>query len=168
MYLKTENGHANVATKGEADTALGIGIAGLATSLLGGPSGLLGGGLLGNNGGGNVSRYELDLVSKNTALSNENALLKADKYTDEKIVEATKYLMGEIGEVRHEFARFRDHQTEVNAAQMAWNATNTATLQCMQGQIAQLMGLTKLVVPNGSVCPGWGNVNVTPAATTGG
>ena len=37
-------------------------------------------------------------------------------------------------------------------------------------RIAQLMGLTKLVVPNASICPGWGNVTVTPAAapTTGG
>lgn len=41
-------------------------------------------------------------------------------------------------------------------------------LSCMQGQIAQLMSLTKLVVPNGSICPGWGDVtvSVTPAATT--
>jgi hypothetical protein len=34
----------------------------------------------------------------------------------------------------------------------------------MQSQIAQLMGLTKLAVPNTSVCPGWGNVTITPAA----
>jgi hypothetical protein len=40
----------------------------------------------------------------------------------------------------------------------------------MQGQIAQLYSLTKLVVPNTSVCPGWGTVTITPAAapTTGG
>jgi hypothetical protein len=36
----------------------------------------------------------------------------------------------------------------------------------MTAQIAQLYGLTKLVIPNGSVCPGWGNVTVTPAAAT--
>ena len=36
----------------------------------------------------------------------------------------------------------------------------------MQQQIAQLQSLTKLVVPNTSVCPGWGNVTITPAATT--
>jgi hypothetical protein len=34
----------------------------------------------------------------------------------------------------------------------------------MAGQIAQLQSLTKLVVPNTSVCPGWGNVTITPAA----
>jgi FKBP-type peptidyl-prolyl cis-trans isomerase 2 len=39
---------------------------------------------------------------------------------------------------------------------------------CMAGQIAQLFGLTRLVIPNSSSCPGWGDVTVTPAtaATT--
>lgn len=40
------------------------------------------------------------------------------------------------------------------------------TVSCIQGQIAQLQSLTKLVVPNTSVCPGWGNVTITPAAAT--
>jgi hypothetical protein len=41
---------------------------------------------------------------------------------------------------------------------------NTATLNCIQSQVQQLFGITKLVIPNTSVCPGWGNVNITPAA----
>ena len=36
----------------------------------------------------------------------------------------------------------------------------------MAQQIAQLQGLTKIVVPNTSVCPGWGNVTITPGGTT--
>jgi hypothetical protein len=51
-------------------------------------------------------------------------------------------------------------------AQAVYNAANTATIGCIQGQVAQLFGLTKLVVPNTSVCPGWGNVTITPATTT--
>jgi hypothetical protein len=53
--------------------------------------------------------------------------------------------------------------------QAVYNGVNTAAVECIKGQIAQLMGLTKLVVPNASICPGWGNVTVTPAAapTTG-
>ena len=48
------------------------------------------------------------------------------------------------------------------------NASMTGVINCMQGQIAQLQGLTKLVVPNTSVCPGWGDVNITiPTTTTG-
>ena len=43
--------------------------------------------------------------------------------------------------------------------------TKPSVIGCMQGQIAQLYSLTKLVVPNASVCPGWGNVTITPATT---
>ena len=49
--------------------------------------------------------------------------------------------------------------------QAVMNATITANLGCMAQQIAQLQGLTKLVVPNTSVCPGWGNVTITPSTT---
>lgn len=45
---------------------------------------------------------------------------------------------------------------------------NTAALNCMQGQIAQLMSLTKVVVPNSSICPGWGDVTVSVTPTTTG
>lgn len=54
-------------------------------------------------------------------------------------------------------------QDGVNAQQLAYNATNSANLACLQNQVAQLQGMTKLVVPNSSVCPGWGAVTVTPA-----
>ena len=66
----------------------------------------------------------------------------------------------------------KDYTAQINAlqAQLAqqavYNATNTATIGCIQNQVNQLLGLTKLVVPNTSVCPGWGNVTITPATTT--
>lgn len=49
--------------------------------------------------------------------------------------------------------------------QKVYNATNTATISCISNQVAQLMALTKLVIPNTSVCPGWGGVTVAPATT---
>ena len=39
---------------------------------------------------------------------------------------------------------------------------STAAISCLQNQGAALQGLTKLVIPNSSVCPGWGAVKVTP------
>ena len=60
----------------------------------------------------------------------------------------------------------KKEQSKINMEQATYNGVNTATLQCMKGQIAALLGLTKLVVPNSSVCPGWGNVTITPAAST--
>jgi hypothetical protein len=62
----------------------------------------------------------------------------------------------------------KDAQDAINTQQAVYNGVNTATLNCMQGQIAQLYSLTKLIVPNGSICPGWGNVTVAPATTTAG
>ena len=139
------------ASKGVAGAALGTGIGGLALGVLNGAGGLL-----------NLMGGKQELAAERS----ENALLKADKYTDQKIVEAYKDLQGQIKELAGEVRANYKEQSGVNMQQAVYNGTNTATLQCMQQQIAQLMSLTKLVVPNGSVCPGWGNVTITPAAST--
>lgn len=149
------------ASKGVAGAGLGLGIAGTAGWLL---NGGLGG--LFNNGWGNccsenslVNRYELNLNQEIAAKDAEIGLLKADKYTDQKIVEAYKDLQGQINAIQ-------SAQNQVNMQQAVYNGTNTAAISCIQSQIAQLQSLTKLVVPNTSVCPGWGNVTITPATTT--
>ena len=161
------------ASKGVAGAALGTGIGGLALGVLNGAGGLLN--LMGGNCGGCgngyagiaiVNRYELGLVQELAAKDAKIGLLEADKYTDQKIVEAYKDLQGQIKELAGEVRANKDEQAGINMQQAVYNGTNTATLQCMQQQIAQLQGLTKLVVPNGSVCPGWGNVTITPAAAT--
>ena len=153
------------ASKGVAGAALGTGIGGLALGVLNGAGGLLnlmGGG----NGSAMVNRYELGLVQELAAKDAKIGLLEADKYTDQKIVEAYKDLQGQINAVAAEVRANKDAQGQINMQQAVYNGTNTATLQCMQQQVAQLLGLTKLVVPNASVCPGWGNVTITPATTT--
>lgn len=104
-----------------------------------------------------VSRYELQLAQQIEAEKARNALLESQIYTDQKIVETYKDLNEKIGANRDAIAQ-----------QAVYNATVNSTLACIQGQVAQLYNLTKLVVPNTSVCPGWGNVTVTPATTTAG
>lgn len=156
------------ASKGVAGAALGTGIGGLALGVLNGAGGLLNlmGGGNGSAGSAMVNRYELGLVQELAAKDAKIGLLEADKYTDQKIVEAYKDLQGQINAVAAEVRANKDAQGQVNMQQAVYNGTNTATLQCMQQQVAQLLGLTKLVVPNASVCPGWGNVTITPATTT--
>lgn len=141
----------------------------------GATSAVFGGGWLSNLFGGNnnrnccssddmpISRYEANMLMALGNKDSEIALLKADKYTDEKIVEAYKDLNGQIKALAMEVRANKDAQADINREQAVYNGVNTATLQCLQGQVAQLFGLTKLVVPNGSVCPGWGSVTVTPA-----
>lgn len=150
------------ASKGVAGAGLGLGIAGTALGLLNGGWGNLLGGMNGCCGENTaVDRYELNLVQEIAAKDAHIGLLEADKYTDQKIVEAYKDLQAQITAIK-------DNQTAINTQQAVYNGTNTATISCMQQQIAALQALTKLVVPNSSVCPGWGNVTITPAtaATT--
>lgn len=173
MQIKTADGSYHVASEGKANTGLGFGIAGTALGLLGGGLGNVLGGVLGGNNvvcaeNIPVNRYEMNMALSLNAKDSEIALLKADKYTDEKMVDLTKYVDGKIESLAAEVRSNKDAQNAINMQQAVYNGTNTATIQCLQGQVAQLLSLTKLVVPNTSVCPGWGNVTITPATTTTG
>ena len=149
------------ASKGVAGTGLGLGIAGTALGLLAGNNGL--GGLFNNgcnNGCGDgafVNRYEASQSARIAELETEVKLRDSNIYTDNKILSLYQYVDGKIQNIEGQICQ-----------QNVYNATNTATINCMAGQIAQLMNLTKLVVPNSSVCPGWGEVTVAPATTTAG
>ena len=145
------------ASKGVAGAGLGLGIAGTALGLLqgNGLNGILGG--WGNNCVPSesmpVTRYDAGKDARIAELETEVKLRDANIYTDSKLNDLRNYVDGKFAVVNDQMC-----------AQAVHNATNDAVLGCMQGQIAQLMGLTKLVVPNTSVCPGWGNVTITPAA----
>ena len=150
---------AEFASKGVAGSGLGLGIAGTALGLLNGGLGNILNTGTGCNCSNNqfINRYEMELENKIVSRDSEIALLKSNIYTDQKIADVYERLNLKIAGV----------ESAVNT-QAVVNATMTGTINCMQGQIAQLQSLTKLVVPNTSVCPGWGNVTITPAATTTG
>ena len=151
------------ASKGVAGAGLGTGIAGLSLGVLNAMGGT---GLLNGLFGGNtcacsenmpVNRYELDQQKRISDLEAQVALRDASIYTDGKLNALRDYVDGKFATVNDKLC-----------AQAVHNATSDSVLGCMQSQIAQLYSLTKLVVPNTSVCPGWGNVTVTPATTTAG
>lgn len=103
-----------------------------------------------------VNRYELDQTRETDSLKSENALLKAQVYSDQKLVEQTKYLDGKIEALAAEVRANKDAQNAINLEQAALNATQTATINCMKQQIAALNGnfenLTKNYVPSYNVC----------------
>lgn len=148
---------AEFASRGVAGSGLGLGIAGTALGILNGGLGNIFGGLT-NTCGCNenmlVNRYELNMQNQIAQKDGRIALLESNIYTDQKLNDLRNYVDARVGAV----------ENAVNA-QAVYNATNTATIGCIQGQIAQLQSLTKLVVPNSSVCPGWGNVTITPSTT---
>lgn len=147
----------------------GVGAAGLTTGIIGTALGLLNGNGLGGLFGGwganaatchenmPVNRYEAQLQAQLQAriseLETEVKLRDSAIYTDSKILDLYTYVNGKFTSIEKELCD-----------QKVYNATNTATIGCIANQVNQLMGLTKLVIPNTSICPGWGNVTVTPAA----
>lgn len=143
--MEYENKYAsNGASKGIAGTALGLGIGALGVEALRG--GL--GGLFGNVANcpeqHNVSRYEASQSAKIAELETAVRLRDANVFT-----------MGEMGKLRdYVDAKFSAVENEL-CNQKVYNATNTAAISCIQGQIAQLASLTKVVIPNASICPGW-------------
>lgn len=150
-------------SKGVGNAALTTGIIDTTLGALNGAGGLLNlmGGGSGANCAGNavVNRYELGLTQEIAAKDGEIAILKSERYTDEKLVEVYKDLNGQIQAIK-------DAQNAVNLQQAVFNGTTTSALSCINSQIAALQSLTKVVVPNTSVYPGWGNVTITPATTT--
>ena len=132
----------------------GVANAGLTTGIIGTALGVLNGGLgnILNTGNGNcnhvcsenmaVTRYELGQEQRIAQLESQIALRDANIYSDQKLVEVYKDLS----------ARINGLEDIVNA-QAVYNATNTATINCIQGQVAQLFGLTKTIIPITNVCP---------------
>lgn len=160
MRIKGADGHEyNVASQGVGGAGLGLGIAGTALGLLNGNgNGLLGGLFGGNNHNCTcsenmmVNRYELSLQQALAAKDARIGLLESNIYTDQKLADVYERLNTRINAVK-------DAQDAINTQQAVYNGVNSATLNCMQNQITQLLSLTKLVVPITSVCP-------TPAVAT--
>ena len=142
----------NYASKGVAGAGLGLGIAGTALGLLNNNGGL--GGILGGttrsvcNEDHYVNRYESAQSARIAELETEVKLRDANAYTDQKLLEVYRYFDNKLEGVN----------AAINA-QAVYNATNTATIGCINNQVQQLMALTKMVIPISSICP-------TPAVAT--
>ena len=147
--------------QGNLNTVLGaIGTAGA----LGNGNGLLGGLFGGNCNYRNqpvevitsddkpITRNEAKMMQELSVKDSEISLLKADKYTDQKIVETTAYLMNKINEVSAEVRANKDAQCAINTQQAVYNGTNTATLGCLQRQVDELVSMSKRVIPSFNVC----------------
>ena len=142
-----------------------VGTAGLTTGIIGTALGAAATGILpffgggaAANGNGIVSRETFDLSLKLSESERNNAILAAELNTEKKMVEVFNALNDKIN------AMERD-QAAVNSAQAVTNCAVTSNIAVMQNNITQLMSLTKMVIPNGNVCPGWGNATVSIATT---
>lgn len=138
---------AEFASKGVAGTGLGLGAAGVALGLLNGGLGNLFGGW-GMNGGNCcsenalVNRYEMSMQRDLSNKDMEIAYLKGRDETRKDLQDFFAYTDKRFGNIEAQLA-----------GQAVWNATQTANIACLQGQVAEAMALSKRIIPASSVCP---------------
>jgi hypothetical protein len=131
------------ASRGVGGTALGLSIGALGAGLLSGSFGnLLGGANCACNEDHYVNRYEASQNARIAELETEVKLRDSNIYCDSKILELYRYVDGKFGAVESELCQ-----------QRVFNATNTSAIGCLNAQIAQLMALTKTVIPADNICP---------------
>ena len=181
---------AEYASKGVAGAGLGTGIAGLALGVLNSSNN--GNGLLGGLFGGGNQNVVSALQAENGMLKAENYSDKnakevyAQSLADNRRLrdEAFAYLKplaDESANNRVELAKLQAElkcccekqelreqilKSDIDKVALMANTGITAlqgTVTCMQNT---LNAITKTVVPNTAICPGWGNVTITPATTT--
>ena len=128
--------------KGNAALTTGIiGTAGVGLNLLGN--------LLGMNGQPCASSDDHFVNRYEAAQQTEISKLK----TEIMLRDANTYAIGEVGKLRDYMERRFDRVEHELCDQRTYNAVNTSTISCIQGQIATLMGLTKTIVPSENICP---------------
>ena len=112
-----------------------------------------------------VNRYELSQQRELANKDMEIAYLRGQNETDTKLLEVYKYFDGEI-------KAMRQTQCDKWAGQGIINAKFESAVDVMSTQIGSISNtinsITKTVVPNTSICPGWGNtcVQIVPCTTT--
>ena len=136
---------ATYASKGVAGTGLGFGIAGTALALLqgGGLGGLFGG--WGCNGGTAVAGgMGLAALAEKDA---KIAELRSELDTDRKLIQVWDNINTKREATDREVSMLK------------------ARCDCLQSILGSI---TKVVIPNSAVCPGWGTATVTTSSGTSG
>lgn len=167
------------ASNGKANAALTTGIIGTAGFGLSALGSLLGGGWGANPAAAaamaagtacsentGVNRFELEQERTIANKDMEIAYWRGQDETNRKITDAYAKLESRINGIAAEVRANKEEQNGINMQQAVYNGVNTATIGCIQNQVNQLLSLTKLVVPNASVSPGWGEAKVTVSTGT--
>lgn len=163
MMIKTPDGEKSVASGGLGGAALGLAIPGtvaLVNQLTNG-QGLFGGLFNGGNCGCNSNSVVSALES---ALAQE----KAERYTDQTGTEVYKQFAKERNEIQAQISAIFAAIAQMDKQNAVAEAINGERISCLTTKVNNIYDVFKLVVPNSSVCPGWGNVTITPAAATTG
>lgn len=159
MQIKTQDGTANVTSAGVGGTGLGLGIAGTALGLL-------------NNNGGNILGGLFGGGNQTTALMSELAKEKAERFAEKTGSEIYNAMFSQYKELAQATTNIDKRVAALEVAAPLREQLVEQKIDCcckqMSAGLAALQNvvanITKTVVPNSSVCPGWGDVTITPAA----
>ena len=110
-----------------------------------------------------VTKDELTMAMTIAGKDSEIAMLKSEQNTEVKIADVYERLITRINADRNAQMEWNATQSVNNAQMSAAIAVNANSIGAIQGTLGQI---TKTVIPNSSVCPGWGEVTVKPATTT--
>ena len=113
MVKSSEGYDVKVPSQGQVNLNTILGSIGTANALIGGSNNCGGGGILSNFLGGNcnngcntmVNRYEMAMQNELAAKDSKIALLEANIYGDQKLLEVYKYVDGELKDIRAELGR---------------------------------------------------------------
>ena len=164
MQIKTQEGMANVASAGVGGAGLGLGIAGTALGLLNGNGGNILGGLF---GGGN---------NQTMTLMSELAKEKAERFAEKTGSEIYNAMFSQYKELAQATTNIDKRVSALEVAGPLREQLVNQRIDCCCSQMSAglsalqnvVNNITKTVVPNSSVCPGWGNVTITPATAAAG
>ncbi len=146
------------ASKGTGDAALATGIIGTALGVANGGLPNIFGGYAGT-GNQYVNKEAFELSMKLSSSESANALLQAELSSEKKMVEVFNASNNHTNQVRDELiARISELEHKVDdgfAAQAVVNCKCSSAVTLLQNQVNQLYTMTKLVIPNASISPGW-------------
>ena len=163
MQIKTQDGTASVTSAGVGGAGLGLGIAGTALGLL-------------NNNGGNILGGLFGGGQNCNALMSELAKEKAERFAEKTGSEIYNAMFSQYKELAQATTNIDKRVSALEVAGPLREQLVNQRIDCCCGQMSAglaalqnvVASITKTVVPNSSICPGWGDVTITPATTTAG
>lgn len=158
MIIRTNDGDKSVASGGVGGTALGLSIGALSLAALQGNNG---NGILGNLFGNNCASS-----NQVTALMSELAKEKSERYTDQVGTEVYKQFAKEREQTQQQISALFAAVAQMDKTVSVNQAVTEEKLSCLSKKVNDIYDVFKLVVPNSSVCPGWGPVTITPTPAT--
>lgn len=157
------------ASNGKGNLGVTLGAIGTGLSALGGMNngnGLFGG--LFNGGSSNyvtkdMSDKDAEIMGLKAQIALSDSERKTNSYIDSKILDIYNVIGAKTLDLERTISANKSAQDLTNCQLSSAIAVNTNNITCIQNMLG---GLTKTVIPNSSVCPGWGTATVTVSTGT--